>query len=244
MSQSGALGVPTEGDPEAETYSQYHFRLPEGATDILLVRHGESAPMGPTGFPKTEQGQADPPLSPTGQQQAKAVSARLAELGLDALYVSSLRRTHETIAPLVEATGLQPTIDPDLREVYLGEWEGGEFRRRAIMKDPRMMQLLAGGSWALVPGAEPPEGFAGRVRAALTRIQAAHPGQRVAVVCHGGVVGQAIALASGCSPLAFMSCDNTSISQLVLSGDTWIVRRFNDTEHLGPAFTRSSPPPE
>jgi probable phosphoglycerate mutase len=244
MSQSGQLGVPTEGDPEAETYTQYHFRLPEGATDVLLVRHGESAPMGPTGFPKTAAGQADPPLSPTGQQQAKAVSARLAEVGLDALYVSSLRRTHETIAPLVEATGLQPTVVDDFREVYLGEWEGGEFRRRAIIKDPRMMQLLAGGSWGLVPGAEPPDEFAARVRRALENIHTAHPGQRVAVVCHGGVIGQALALASGSNALAFMSCDNTSISQLVLSGNTWIVRRFNDTEHLGPALTRYSPPPE
>lgn len=244
MSEAGPLGVLTEGDPEAETYTQYHFRLPEGATDILLVRHGESAPMGPTGFPKTPLGQADPALSPTGRQQAKAVSARLAEVGLEALYVSPLRRTHETIAPLVEATGLQPTIVEDLREVFLGEWEGGEFRRRAIMKDPRMMQLLANGSWDLVPGAEHPAEFAERVRRALVNIHAAHPGQRVAVVCHGGVVGQALALASGSSPLAFMSCDNTAISQLVLSGDMWIVRRFNDTEHLGPALTRSSPPPE
>ncbi len=245
MNEHGAFPIDLE-EPEGgeRAYSQYRFKVPEGSTDVLLIRHGESAAMEPTGFPVTAEGQADPELSPTGREQAAAVCVRLAEAGLDALYVSSLRRTHETIAPLVAKTGLVPQVDPDLREVFLGEWEGGEFRRRAIMKDPRMMELLAGGTWDMVPGAESTDGFAARVRGALQRIHAAHPGQRVGVVCHGGVIGQALALASGANSLAFMGCDNTSISQLVLADDHWIVRRFNDTEHLGPAFTQVSPPPE
>lgn len=228
---------------DERAFSQYRFKLPPAATDVLLIRHGESAPMNASGFPTTEAGQADPELSPDGHQQAKAVSARLAGVGLDALYVSSLRRTQQTVAPLCAATGLVPTVEPDLREIYLGEWEGGEFRRRAIDRDPRMMELLAGGPWSLVPGGEAPEFFAARVRGALERIHAAHPGQRVAVVCHGGVIGQVIALATGANPLAFMACDNSAISQVVLHGSLWIVRRFNDTEHLGPALTRTSPPP-
>lgn len=227
-----------------QVYSQYRFKPPAGATDVVLVRHGESAPMDATDFPRTHEGQADPELSPHGHEQARALCKRLLDVGIEAIYASSLVRTQQTIAPLCEVTGMVPTIDPDLREVGLGEWEGGEFRRRALLRDPRIRALLTGGSWGLVPGGEDPDAFAARVRGALVRIHAAHPGRRVAVVCHGGVVGQVVGMATGASPLAFMGCDNTSISQVVLHGEHWIVRRFNDTEHLGPALTQASPPPE
>jgi probable phosphoglycerate mutase len=230
---------------DEEIYPQYRFRIPEGACDLLLVRHGESAAMSAAGgFPTTESGQADPDLAPAGREQAVLVSGRLAQAGLEALYVSSLRRTQQTVAPLVEQTDLKPVIVPELREIELGEWEGGEFRRLANNRDPRMMNLLRNGSWSEVPGGEDAKAFAERVRGAISRIAAEHPNQRVAVICHGGVIGQIIALASGSSTLAFMGCDNSSISQVIVHGDHWIVRRFNDTEHLSPAFTTSAAPPE
>ncbi|MGQ0844082.1 MAG: histidine phosphatase family protein [Sporichthyaceae bacterium] len=240
---SEPMGIDTTRQ-SGQTYAQYRFKVPEGATDVVLIRHGESAPMDAVDFPVTHEGQADPELSPYGREQAEALCARLLHVGIEAVYVSTLVRTQQTIAPLCAKTGLVPTIDADLREVRLGEWEGGEFRRRAIVRDPRMMELLAGGSWNLVPGAEDADGFGVRVRRALERIHAAHPNQRVAVVAHGGVIGQIIGMATGAGPLAFMACDNSSISQLVLHGEQWIVRRFNDTEHLGPALTQTSSPPE
>ncbi|HEX3826955.1 MAG TPA: histidine phosphatase family protein [Sporichthyaceae bacterium] len=226
-------------------YAQYRFRIPPTATDVLLVRHGESAPMPASPDLRTNSdGQADPELSPLGVEQARLTGERLAGAGLQAIYVTSLRRTQQTAVQLATLTGLEPQIEPDLREIFLGEWEGGEFRRRAQVRDPRMVQLLAGADWDVVPGAEPSEKFAARVHGALTRIHEAHPGQRVAVICHGGVIGQALALATGSRTLAFMSCDNASISQLILHGDHWIVRRYNDTHHLGPAFTAAAAPIE
>jgi probable phosphoglycerate mutase len=233
---------------DAPHFPQSRFRLPAGATDVLLIRHGESAPMpADDTFERNAAGQADPRLSEEGRAQAELLARRLgdpeAAVGIDAIYVSSLRRTAETAAPLVARLGLTPKVDADLREIFLGEWEGGTFRRLVAEKDPRMRRLWHEGRWDVVPGAESGEAFAARVRAALERVQAAHPDQRVAVVCHGGVIGQAIALAAGASPLAFMQCDNSSVTQLVLHGPLWIVRRFNDTAHLGPAFTRTSAPP-
>jgi probable phosphoglycerate mutase len=52
------------------------------------------------------------------------------------------------------------------------------------------------------------------------------------VFTHGGVIGQELALASGSRPFAFVGADNASISRLVIAGDRWIVRSFNDTAHL------------
>jgi probable phosphoglycerate mutase len=200
-------------------------------------------PAGPD-FPANAEGQADPELSPLGAEQARLMGERLAEAGLAAIYVTSLRRTQQTAEVLAKLTGLEPRIEPDLREIFLGEWEGGEFRRRAEVRDPRMVQLLAGAGWDVVPGAEPAEKFATRVHAALARIHEAHPGERVAVISHGGVIGQALALATGARALAFMACDNASICQLILHGDNWIARRYNDTQHLGPAFTAAAAPLE
>ena len=50
---------------------------------------------------------------------------------------------------------------------------------------------------------------------------------------HGGVIGEVFAQASrSVERFAFLGADNGSISHLVLHGDHWIVRRFNDTAHL------------
>lgn len=221
-------------------YPQRGFEIPAGSTDVLLVRHGQTAPMSTGDYPRTESGQGDPELSERGHRQAAAVGERLAGSGIEAIYVSSLIRTHQTAAPLVERTGLTPAVLPELREVQLGDWEGGEFRRRLEQKDPRMLELMSTGRWSLAPGGEDDGAFAERVRTGLLAVQAAHAGQRVAVICHGGVIGQAIALATGCGPMAFSQSDNGSITQLIMHSDLWVVRRYNDTTHLGPVFAPST----
>jgi probable phosphoglycerate mutase len=83
-----------------------------------------------------------------------------------------------------------------------------------------------------VPGAESRAQFGGRLRAAVGRIVATHPGGRVLVFSHGAAIGEILAQASGSRPFAFISVDNTSISKLVVTEDRWIVRGFNDTAHL------------
>ena len=198
----------------------------------MLVRHGESAAyLDGTPFPLAG-GHGDPPLSPQGQQQARRVCARLADAGIDAIYVTTLCRTAQTAAPLAERLGLEPRVEAGLREVHLGEWEGGLFRKMMADGGPVSQRVTAEERWDVIPGAEPGAAFAERVAAALGRLAADHPGQRVAVFTHGGVIGQALAQAAGSRPFAFVGADNASISRLVISGDHWIVRSFNETEHL------------
>ena len=107
---------------------------------------------------------------------------------------------------------------------------------------PIALRLRQVGRWDVIPGAEPDEAFAGRVRAGIARIAAAHPGGRVVVVVHGGVIGQALALATGGRPLAFAWADNASISELVVLDEAWTVRSFNDTSHLQQAMTTAPEP--
>jgi len=213
-------------------HRQLKFAPPPGATTILLVRHGESAPVRDGEPVPLLGGASDPALDPVGVEQAERVAARLATEAIDAIYVTPLRRTAQTAAPLAERLGLEPRVEGDLREVFLGEWEGGHFRKHVREAHPVVLEMRRLGRWDVIPGAEPADGFAARVRAGIDRIAAAHPDQRVVSVVHGGVVGQAIANATGASPLAFSWADNGSISELVVAGGDWIVRSYNDVAHL------------
>jgi 2,3-bisphosphoglycerate-dependent phosphoglycerate mutase len=227
---------------EPRTYRQFRFQAPPGSTELVLVRHGESQPA-VDGQPfALVDGHGDPALSPEGQEQAKRVCARLAGEQIDAIYVTNLRRTAETAADLAASLGLTPTVEPDLREVYLGEWEGGELRRRVAAGDPIVVQMGAEERWDVIPGAEPTEVFSARVRAGIERISAAHPDQRVAVFAHGGTIGEVLAQAAGSRPFAFAGADNASISHVVVSGDRWAIRRFNDTTHLDDGLTTAAAP--
>ncbi|HLH46491.1 MAG TPA: histidine phosphatase family protein [Acidimicrobiales bacterium] len=221
---------------EPEGQRQHRFRPPPSSCSLLLVRHGESA-AAVAGRPfDLVGGHGDPPLHEAGRQQAEAVADRLASEPLSALYVTTLRRTVETAAPLAARLGLEPQVEPDLREVYLGEWEGGEYRLRAAEGHPTALAVLEQERWDLIPGAEPAAAFDGRVRTALTRLAERHPGELVALFTHGGVIGSALSQAAHARPFAFIGADNASISNLVIADGRWIVRAFNDTAHLGPAW--------
>jgi 2,3-bisphosphoglycerate-dependent phosphoglycerate mutase len=223
---------PDDRDAEPAAFRQRRFARPPGATELLLVRHGQSeAYRDGVAFPLVG-GQGDPSLSELGVAQAAAVCGRLAAEGVDAIYVSNLRRTAQTAAPLAARLGLTPQVDADLREVHLGEWEGGLFRKMVATGHPVSLRMLAEERWDVIPGAEPAAAFTARIRAVIERLTAAHPDERVAAFTHGGVIGEALALASRSRPFAFTGADNASISRLVITNDLWIVRGFNDTAHL------------
>src|SRR4051794_15622977 len=133
-----------------ETYHQHRFSLPPGATEVILVRHGASAPaVAGEPFPLLD-GHGDPPLAPEGEAQSLAVAGRLAREGLAGLYVTPLRRTAETAVPLARRTGLEPQVVADLREVSLGEWEGGEFRIRVAERDPVALHAITEERWDVI----------------------------------------------------------------------------------------------
>ncbi|GAA3581821.1 histidine phosphatase family protein [Amycolatopsis ultiminotia] len=220
--------------PEQEIeYRQHRFTPPPGATEIFLVRHGESMPARTSRPFDTVAGQADPDLAPEGRDHAERVARRLAGERLDALYVTTLRRTAQTAAPLAQQLGRTPSVEPELREIHLGDWENGLFRKYTTEGHPIVEQLWTQQRWDVIPGAESDEAFGSRIRAALIRIAAANPDRRVAVFTHGGVIGEIFAQASrALDRFAFLGADNGSVSHLVVHGENWIVRRFNDTAHL------------
>lgn len=223
-------------------YRQHKFELPEGATDILLVRHGESRAATPDNpFPLVD-GHGDPELAPQGRDQAIAVGERLKHLPITAVYATSLRRTVETAAPLCEHLGLAHRVEADLREVHLGDWEGGIFRIKAHENDPIYLKMHEEQRWDVIPGAESWKALHERVSRGLSKIAETHPNELVVAVVHGGVIGHIIASATGATPFAFNGCDNGSISRIVMLDDVTMVRGFNDVSHLDTAGSMGAMP--
>lgn len=215
-----------------EEARQHRFTPPKGAADLLLIRHGESMPaVRGQSFPMVD-GHGDPALHPDGEAQAIAVGERLKTEPIKAIYVTTLRRTHQTAAPLAQALGMAPRVEADLREVCLGDWDGGEYRFRSADRDPAILRAMERQEWGEIPGAETTAQLHDRVERGLRRIAAAHPDELVAVVVHGGVIGALMSVATGAKPLAFMGAANGSISRIVVDGERLIVRGFNDVAHL------------
>lgn len=211
---------------------QHRFTPPPGATTVLVVRHGESAAEVPGRPFELRDGHGDPELHPVGLRQAELLADRLEHEPIDAIYVTTLRRTHQTAAPLAGRLGITPVEEPDLREVFLGEWEGGIFRERAVENDPVFLEIFRQERWDVIPGAEPLEAFDARVWAAFQRIVAAHPDQQVMVVAHGGVIAHLLHRVSESRRFAFSVADNASISEIVAAPDRIVLRRYNDVSHL------------
>lgn len=230
---------------EPRQFRQSRFVRPPGACELILVRHGESAPAEPERPFALVDGQGDPPLhEPDGVDQARLACERLLASGehFAAVYVSTLRRTRQTAQVLLDHLDLDPVVEPDLREVFLGDWEGGLFRRKVAERDPVALEMYQQERWEVIPGAETADAFAGRVRRAVRHIAEHHPDRTVAVFTHGGVIGQLMSEATGSRGFAFTGSDNCGISHVVVTPERWIVRTWNDTAHLSPRFTRDPQP--
>ena len=216
----------------SEGYRQHSYQAPSGATEILLVRHGESrAASADNPFPLVD-GHGDPELHANGAAQALLVRDRLQHENIAAIYATSLQRTQQTAAPLAAQLGLEVAIEADLREVLLGEWEGGVLRMKVAAGDPIYQQMQAEERWDAIPGAESWPALNQRIMVALGRIHGRHPDQKVVAVVHGGVIGHITAHASGARPFAFNGADNGSITHIVMLADMLKVRSFNDNAHV------------
>jgi 2,3-bisphosphoglycerate-dependent phosphoglycerate mutase len=220
---------------------QRPYAPPTGATEIIFVRHGASADAVPGApFPLID-GRGDPPLSPAGELQALAVCDRLGSEQVSGLFVTPLRRTRSTAAPLSAALGLEPVVVEELAEVRLGDWEGGEYRLRAAAGDRVIARVFDEERWDVIPNGESFDSLSARVRAGVQRIAELTGPDRIAVaIAHGGVIGEACRQATDSRPFAFVHSDNGSITRIVVGADgRWLLRVFNDVCHLsnptGPA---------
>lgn len=208
-------------------FAQHPMRGLGFPTEVVLARHARSADIVP-GAPESH----DPPLHPEGVAQAEALAARLRPKRLDAVYVSSLIRTHQTAAPVLEGRDLEPIVRPDLREVGLGEWEAGVFRQRAAEGGPEWQRFLDTGRWDVIPGAESDADLRARMVAAVDAIATAHDGGSVLVVSHGGAINAFLAGVLGIERTQFTAVENTGLTIIRYGHGRRMLLTINDTHHL------------
>src|SRR3990172_6670891 len=150
-------------------------------TDLILIRHGETD----WNLEGRYTGQSDVPLNQGGVDQARRMAEELRGEPLAAIYSSDLARCTRTAELLAEVSGAPLRLDPRLREIDQGEWEGmlfEEIRSRFQQAWERRQQLPLEGS---APGGETVGQLQARVLEALQEILTALPDQAVAVVSHG-----------------------------------------------------------
>src|SRR6266536_1427116 len=141
-------------------------------TRILLARHGETD----WNHEERWQGHSDRPLNATGHRQAQALARRLAVEGLAALYTSDLVRARETAAAVERVTGLAAVIDPELREVDVGDLTG-LGRAEARDRYPDWYPRWRDGTDDRYPGGERITDLSRRAMSAFRRIEAANAGE-------------------------------------------------------------------
>lgn len=197
--------------------------------ELLLVRHALPVRR------ELEVGAADPELSADGHRQAARLADYLAEEApLDALYASPLLRARQTAAPVAERFGLDVVIDDAVAEWDRHSNEYVPIEELKAAGDPRWQALLRG-EWTSHD--ESPEQFGERVVAAVERMIGAHRGERIGVVCHGGVINTYLAhvlgIGDGGTGSSFFYPNYTSIHRVAAasSGERSVVT-VNETAHL------------
>ena len=193
--------------------------------ELMLIRHGLPVRR------ELSEGIADPELAPAGLEQARHLARYLDSEPIDAIYSSPLRRAHQTAVPLAEAKGLPITVVDDVAESDRNSSEYVPIEELKATNDPRWRAMLSG-EYSF--GEESLEQFQRRVVTAVEGLIDVHPGQRIAVTCHGGVINMYLAhiLGLGLKQSLFYP-HYTSINRVAASrrGHRNVVT-MNETSHL------------
>lgn len=192
--------------------------------ELWLIRH--ALPVRIDGG----SGPADPALAPEGRAQADQLAAWWSAFGVDHVFVSPLRRARETSVPLAAAAGRDTTVVEDLKEFdsHLPTYiPVEELRADPAAWEAAMVEWLS-------PEAEASrQTFRSTVVHAIDAI-AATPGlDRVAVVCHGGVINAYLSQALNLPGTMFFEPAYTSVSRVRARDGHRQVVSVNEAPHLG-----------
>ena len=156
---------------------------------MVLIRHGQST----ANASGVWQGQMEFPLSELGRGQAEEAGRALGGETLSGVYASPLSRAFETAEILARAAGYEDDVIPvaGLTERHGGLLQGYTWAEQEA-RDPEIAEKFLSvpeeERWAMV-GAETDEEILARFDDAVSMILARHaPGERIAVVTHGGVM--------------------------------------------------------
>ena len=190
--------------------------------ELIVIRHGRPERI------EGAAGGADPDLTDIGDRQALAMANWMAEEQLDAIYVSPMARARQTSRPLENIAGMEATVDDRVRE--FDHKHANYIPMEELRQDKE--------AWRRYVSAEASStrsDFADTVMGGINEIVDRHRSERVAVVCHGGVVNIVAARVLGIADRMFFNPDYTSINRFMFaSSGEQSVLSLNDTGHLRP----------
>ena len=229
--QSLASGAPSRLAPVFDTA---FLTTGEGITEVILVRHGEQEIAG--GGRGAIGEMHDPPLSQRGRAQAMLVGQRFALDGIDAVYASPLSRAYDTGAQIAGHHGLEMTVEPDIREIEVFRDVPQDrpivesLGRRALLG--MRQRMLIDKRWDVYSHSEGSFEFRKRTVNAIEGIVASHPGQRVVVACHGGVICAYLGWILGQEQDMWFRPGHTSVNIVRAREATRVVETVGDSSHL------------
>ena len=194
--------------------------------DLLLVRHGLPERI------EGAEGPADPVLTEEGRRQSELLADWLAHERIDHVMSSTLRRAQQTAAPVGERLGLDVELVQGLSEFDADADSYIPIEELRQTRDPRFFALLEG-RWDELGSSVDPGAFSDLVFTTIEDVVDRFPSQRVAVVCHGGVINLYLGRILGVDRHLWFEPGYTSISRVAASRDGHrTVVSLNETAHL------------
>jgi len=194
--------------------------------DLLLVRHALPERI------EGAEGPADPMLTTEGRRQSEQLAEWLSHERIDHLLSSTLRRAQETAAPVAERLRLEVELVQGLSEFDADADSYIPIEELRRTRDPRFFALVEG-RWDELGSTVDPTSFADLVHTTIDGVVGRFPGQRVAVVCHGGVINLYLGRILGVDRHLWFEPGYTSISRVAASRDGHrTIVTLNETAHL------------
>lgn len=199
------------------------------STWVYLIRHGSVAGAETRRF----IGHLDVPLSPLGEAEMERLAGRLATVPLGAVYASDLGRSRLSAEIIACPHGLTPRIDPALREMAMGRWEGLTADEINAREPEAFKEWMARLGEFPFPGGESVPDLVARAWPAFERIVGAHAGERVAIVAHGGTNRAILCRALGLplDRLLVFGQDYAALSLLEWRKGRFVLHVLNQTTH-------------
>jgi 2,3-bisphosphoglycerate-dependent phosphoglycerate mutase len=199
-------------------------------TRLVLLRHGQTA----WNAEQRIQGQLDVPLNALGEWQAQRLADNLAHEDIDAMYSSDLSRAQQTAAPLAQRCGLAVGLDAGLRERGFGSFEGQTYQEIETRWPEHVQRWRQRDVHYQPGGGEDLLGFNERCITTVLKLAAAHAGQCIVIVSHGGVLDCVYRAALGLALTAPRSwqIDNAVINRLLWTPQGLSLVGWNDSSHL------------
>ena len=205
-------------------------------TTIYLIRHAEAE----GNLYRIAQGHEDGKLTRRGWEQVRALSHRFETIHIDEVYASDLYRTCATASAIYLPKGLSLHIDPSLREVNLGTWEGKPWGEIARQEPEQLVNFSVHSHLWRVDGGETAEEVQARLLKRVCEIAQKHDGKTIAIVSHGFAIRMLLAKLQG-YPLDRVGDSpqegNTAVSLLELDDGQLRVIFRSDISHLSDIST-------